>query len=99
MEDTFHASKDEQRGRGDAIFYFIKKREFCVGATILEKRKLEPHLYPQNGKEQDFYKFAWYYHFKYIAQKMIKPDDKLLVVKLHSALKREEGLFVKALKK
>jgi hypothetical protein len=42
--------------------------DFRVDATILEKRKGLPWIIKDGA---DFYRYAWFYHFKYIAPKII----------------------------
>lgn len=79
LDSTFHASEDSQNVR-DAVFNNIKDHSFRVDATILEKRKAEPQLYSSEKSDEDFYKFAWFYHFKYLANQITKVDDDLLVI-------------------
>ncbi len=60
VRDYFHASTDKQVVR-DAVFDFLKTRQFRVRATILEKSKAMPKI---RTSEQRFYQYAWHYHLK-----------------------------------
>lgn len=73
----FHAT-DEQQPVRDRVFEVLQRLEFRIDATILEKRKAHPHLYATADR---FYKYAWFYHFKYLARRVIRNRDvRLLVV-------------------
>jgi len=75
LESSFHASEDPQVVR-DEVFRLLDGADFRVDATVLDKRKTEPHL--QNYER--FYKMAWFLHFKYVAPRVITSGDELLVV-------------------
>lgn len=91
LESTFHASEDQQVVR-DEVFRLLAQCNLRIDATILEKRKTQPHL--QADKEH-FYKFAWYYHFKYVAPLIARPKDELLVVAASiGTKKRRKGIRI-----
>lgn len=73
---VFHATEDPQAIRNQ-VFETLKKYEFRIDATILDKRKTMPRLRPTEAR---FYKYAWFYHMKYLAPKIASMSDELLVV-------------------
>lgn len=56
-----------------------------MDATVLEKRKAEPHLQNELG----LYKMGWFLHFKYVATS----QDRLLVVAASLGTKKTRRLF------
>ncbi len=78
LDSSFHASEDTQVVR-DAVFRTIADYDFRVDITIIDKRKTEPKLYSGENTWEDFYKFAWHYHFKYVAKQITDNADDLLV--------------------
>lgn len=58
LEQVFHASDDPQAVR-DEMFALLGAEDIRVDATVLEKRKAQPHL----QSERDLYKMAWFLHF------------------------------------
>lgn len=90
LESTFHASEDQQLVR-DEVFRLLATCNLRIDTTILEKRKTQPHL---QDKER-FYKFAWYYHFKYVAPYIAAARDELLVVAASiGTKKRRKGIRI-----
>ena len=77
LESNFHATEDSQAVR-DRVFQLLAGHDFRVDATILEKRKTQPHLASDNER---FYKMAWFLHFRYVAKEIVESaDDELLVL-------------------
>lgn len=74
--EMFHASSDKQRVR-DRVFDLIAGSNIRVDATILEKVKTQDHL---RANPLQFYKEAWFLHFKYVAPRVCSPLDDLFVV-------------------
>lgn len=74
LDRVFHATEDPQNVR-DEVFGLLADMEFRIDATILEKRKAEPHL----RNDRSLYKMAWYLHFKHVAPRVAGPDDTLFV--------------------
>jgi hypothetical protein len=73
----FHAT-DEQQSIRDRVFEVLGRLDFRIDATIFEKRKARPDLYTTADR---FYRHAWYYHFKFLAQQVIRDQaTRLLVV-------------------
>lgn len=62
---SFHATEDPQAVR-DEVYDLLGRSDFRVDATILEKRKAQPHL----ESERALYKMAWFLHFKHIAPRI-----------------------------
>lgn len=76
LETEFHATTDQQAIR-DRVFAALAPVPFRIDATILEKAKAQPQL---RRSEPVFYKYAWFYHMKYVTPKISWPTDDLLVV-------------------
>ncbi len=93
LDSTFHACTDSYRVR-DAVFAALKEMNFRVDVTLLEKSKAEPRIRPNIVA---FFQHAWYYHLKYIAPKVLMPEDELLVVAAELGTKRERAAFRKAI--
>jgi hypothetical protein len=91
--DDFHATEERQAIR-DRVFAELAPPDFRVDATVLEKRKVMPHL---AADETRFYKMAWYLHFKYVAPQILHPDDELLVIAASLGTKRKRSIFHAAL--
>jgi hypothetical protein len=65
--EYFHASEDKQAVR-DRVFALLQKHDFSIQATLMEKSKAMPKIRPTNHR---FYQYAWFYHFKFAAPKVI----------------------------
>jgi hypothetical protein len=85
LDRVFHAAEDSWAIR-DAVFELLGTYDFWVDATILEKRKAQPHL----RDEASLYKMAWYLHFKYLAKRM-HPSDRLFVAASSLGTKKARG--------
>jgi uncharacterized protein DUF3800 len=88
LDRVFHAAEDSQAVR-DEVFDLLVNAHLRVDATILEKRKAQPHL--QSG--QELYKMAWHLHFKRLAQDIATKEDRLFVVASRLGTKRKRGSF------
>lgn len=67
LREYFHASEDKQEIRNE-VFTVLQKHAFTIQATIMEKSKAMPKIRPTNHR---FYQYAWFYHFKHVAPKMM----------------------------
>jgi hypothetical protein len=85
LDRVFHATEDPQPIR-DEVYAVLGANEFWIDATILEKRKAQPHL----RDERSLYRMAWYLHFKYLA-KMLRSDDRLFVMASSLGTKKARG--------
>jgi hypothetical protein len=92
LDRVFHASEDSQAVR-DVVFDLIGKVNLRVDATIFEKRKAQPHI---SASPQAFYKMAWYLHFKHVAPRVARRDDRLFVGAASLGTKRKRGTFHRA---
>lgn len=92
----FHAVDERQEVR-DRVFEVLQRHDFRVDATIFDKRKAGPALY---RTLDTFYRFAWRYHFRYVAGQAIRdPDARLLVVAATlSDRKKKQELFSQAVR-
>jgi hypothetical protein len=85
LDRVFHATEDPQVVR-DEVFALLASTEFWVDATILEKRKAQPHL----RGEASLYRMAWYLHFKFLARRM-SSSDRLFVAASSLGTKKARG--------
>lgn len=89
LGDYFHAAHDKQAVR-DEVYKLICQHDFTVQATILEKSKAQP----QTRKDRPrFYQYAWYYHFKFNAKKIVGDATELMVVTASLGTKRDKAAF------
>lgn len=75
LQKPFHATDDTLAVRS-AVFDLLKRSPIRVDATVLEKRKAEPHL----RNELALYKMGWFMHCKFVAPQVATSEDRLLVV-------------------
>ncbi|MFL5939793.1 MAG: DUF3800 domain-containing protein [Gaiellaceae bacterium] len=87
-DTVFHATSDQQAVR-DEVFACLNPLPFQIDATILEKRKAQPHL----QLEQKLYQMAWWLHFKWVAPRIAQPGDRLFVAAASLGTKKKRGLF------
>lgn len=85
LDRVFHATEDPQAVR-DEVFELLVDMDCWVDATILEKRKAQPHL----RDEASLYKMAWYLHFKHLARAM-RSSDRLFVAASSLVTKKARG--------
>lgn len=85
----FHASEDEQAVR-DRVFNVLAPHNFRIDATILEKSKAEPQVRYSHAR---FYKYAWFYHMKYVAPQIAGSNDLLAVVGASLGEKKKQTAF------
>lgn len=75
QRDAFHASHDPRPVR-QRVFELLQRHDFRIDATLLEKSKARPHV---RRDEPTFFRFAWYYHFSYVADRLVTPEDEVAV--------------------
>lgn len=85
----FHAAEDEQIIR-DRVFAALAPHEFRIDATLLEKSKAEPQV---RSGHATFYKYAWFYHMKYVAPQIAGSADLLAVVGASLGEKKKQRAF------
>lgn len=89
LDRVFHATEDPQAVR-DEVFALLRDADFRVDATVLEKRKAQPHV---AASPEQFYKYAWWLHFKYVAPKIVTRGDRLFVAAASLGTKKKRGTF------
>lgn len=89
LNEYFHATEDRQVVR-DAVFDLLRAQHFRIDATILEKSKARPHV---RNSSDSFYRYAWFYHFKHIAPRIVKSDDELLVSIASIGPRKKQAIF------
>lgn len=87
--DVFHAT-DDPRPMRQRVFQLLQAHDFRIDATILEKSKAQPHV---RRDEPTFFKYAWYYHFRYIAPKIVRPNDEVAVSAAALETRRSKAQF------
>jgi hypothetical protein len=95
LDSVLHAQKDVYAVK-DGVYTMVAASNVRVDATILEKRKAQPHLQNDTG----FYQMAWWLHFKHVAPLIASQQDRLLVTA--SAVgenKKKRGLFYNAVQR
>jgi hypothetical protein len=88
LQEPFHATEDTLAVRAE-VFDLLKRSPIRIDATILEKRKAEPHLH----SELALYKMGWFMHFKYVGPRVATSHDRLLVVAASLGTKKTRRLF------
>jgi hypothetical protein len=85
LPEAFHATTDAQSIR-DRVFELLSKYDFRVDATVVEKTKAIPRI---RQTEETFYKYAWFYHMKYVAPRVASKPDELMVIAASIGTKRK----------
>lgn len=75
LDGELHAAKDAQAVR-DEVFALLRDVPFRLDATILEKAKAQPQT---RGTDERFYKYAWFFHFQYVAPRILAAHDELFL--------------------
>jgi hypothetical protein len=88
LDQVFHATTDPQAIR-DEVFDLLRVQDFRVDATIFDKRKTRPYL--QN--QPDFYKLAWFMHFRHVAPQIATSEDRLFVGAASLGTKKKRKVF------
>lgn len=81
----FHAKDDRQFVR-DRVFEIIRTTDLRVDATVYNKASAYAYL---QQDELRFYKTAWFFHFRWVAPRIIRPDDNVLIVAATLGFKRK----------
>jgi hypothetical protein len=89
LDSAFHATTDKQYVR-DGVFDALAGLDYRFDVTLLEKRKTQPQLRPD---EETLFKYAWYYHLRHHAPKVFSPDDEVLIVAAELGTKRKRKAF------
>lgn len=93
LGDYFHATTDSIATR-EKIFALIQKTDIRIDATILEKSKAQPQT---RTSDHVFYKYAWYYHFKHVASRILKNGDELQITVASIGTKKGRIAFLSGL--
>lgn len=88
LDRVFHATEDPQAVRDD-VFEVLRRGDFRIDATILEKSKAQPHL----QEERALYKMAWYLHFKHVAPTVATSSDRMFVIASSLGTKKKRANF------
>ena len=92
-DGRFHATENSQQVR-DEVFKVLSRHNFRVDATILEKPKAQPRI---RSSDMLFYKYAWFYHMRYLAQTIATKNDALMVIASSWASKSKRGALKEAI--
>jgi hypothetical protein len=88
-DDALHATEDPQAVR-DAVFGVLGGHDFHVDVTLLEKAKSLPRL---RTDDPTFYQYAWWFHFKFLAERYIREGDELMVIAASLGSKKMKAQF------
>lgn len=91
--DQFHATTDSEEVR-EAVYGLLGNLRFRIDATIFEKAKARPYT---RVERHGFYQLAWYYHFKYVAPRIVKPGERLFIQAASVGQKKERQAFRQAI--
>lgn len=58
------------------VYEVLQAHDFRVDATLLEKSKAQPQT---REDIPTFYRYAWYYHLKYLAPRIFRKDDHIQI--------------------
>ena len=89
LDSEFHATTDSQAVR-DRVFAAIAPLEVRVDTTILGKAKAYPTI---RMSDERFYQYAWFFHLKHIAPRIVTERDELLVVGASLGTRKRRQLF------
>jgi Protein of unknown function (DUF3800) len=93
LDSSFHATTDQQYVR-DRFFEVLSHLNFRFDVTLLEKRKAQPQLRPD---EPTLFKYAWYFHLKHHAPRVFGEGDEALIVAAELGTKRMRKAFREAI--
>lgn len=93
LDSAFHATTDAQAVR-DEVFRVLARHPLRIDVTILEKSKAKEHL---RVDEPTFLRYAWYYHFKYVVDRVCQIGDELMIVAAEIGTKKRRAAFRNAL--
>ena len=94
LTGEFHATEDPQLVR-DRVFDVLRRYNFRIDSTILDKPKAYERI---RASDEEFYKYAWYYHMKYVAPLVADSKDDLMVIAASIGTKRKERDFLFAIR-
>ncbi|MFG1210556.1 DUF3800 domain-containing protein [Xanthobacter flavus] len=89
LGEYFHATTDKQDVR-NAVFDVIRRHEFKVQATIMEKSKAQPQV---KETKPTFYQYGYFYHFKFGVSRLLGPASETLVTTASLGTRKEKVAF------
>lgn len=93
--EQFHATNDKPHIR-DRVFATIANSPLRYDVTILDKTRAFESVKAKGPLY--FYQLAWYQHLKYVAPRIAKPSDELLVVASSLKIKGKKKVVHDAVK-
>ena len=85
----FHAAEDRQAVR-DRVFSVLQPHDFRVDSTVIEKSKSQPQI---RSSDETFYKYAWFYHMKYVFPRIAPRGQEVLVITSSIGTKKKQDAF------
>lgn len=92
VNEEFHATEDKNSVRQE-VYSFIEQQKFRVDVTLLEKSKALPRI--RRTKEQ-FYKYAWYYHFKHVGPILLSDKTEAHITAAALGTKKGQAAYTAA---
>jgi hypothetical protein len=91
----FHAANDKQQVR-DRVYALLAEADFRFDVTILDKSKTREDI---RADPLYFYKLAWYLHLKYVAPRIVRSSDELMVVASALQISKKKVAVARAVRK
>ncbi|MFJ6565501.1 DUF3800 domain-containing protein [Streptomyces sp. NPDC091412] len=89
LDSCFHATEDSYFVR-ERVFDLLSSFDFRVDVTLLQKNKAQTQV---RRDEPTFFKYAWFYHLRYIAPQIFQEDDEVLIVAAELGTKKVRKAF------
>lgn len=89
LGEYFHATTDKQQVR-DAVFDVIKRHDFKIQATIMEKSKAQPQV---RETKPTFYQYGYFFHFRHGVSKLLGSKSETLVTTASLGTRKEKVAF------
>ncbi len=89
LDSAFHATTDAYDVRNE-VFSLLERLNFRFDITLFEKSKAMPRVRPDAATA---FRYAWYFHLKYLAPRVFVRGDQVLVVAASLGTRRERKAF------
>lgn len=93
LDSTFHATDDPHPIR-HRVLEVLDGIDFRIDVTLLDKPKAMRRV---RETEATFFQYAWFYHLKYLAPRVLNSNDEVLVVAASLGTKKQRAAFRSAI--
>ncbi len=87
--DCFHATDDRQSVR-NAVFALLRRHDFRIQATIVEKARTHPRL---RASGQMFYQRGWFWHLRHSVAATVDEETSMLVTAASFGTRKDRAMF------